>query len=661
MKRRLKISTYINVSMAFVLTVALALFAIVGAVLLRSAAIDNTVSSLQVALQTAYDRMELKDASEILRISEVLSYENVNGYFASKNEKKLSKVLDRCAPVDMGTPYTVAVDSEGVVLASNAQAVGTEWPLSGLLDTLEAQDEAITSTELIPKEQLSVCYPAFRENAEIHIDETHSLYDAYVRIVAYPIRSADGAFMGAIIEGYLLNNNQQLLSDFSSIVSDAYLSIGTSDGMRICSNIQTEDSAFFYPAGTQQMQGLVDAVNDGDTWRGVVTMDDGKVGVVVAGSMKSRTGKIVANLGVGMPVSGIPGMSPSTLATLAFAFVAILVSTALVGNLLTRIITKPIASLETNARAVSIGEFPELDSVRNRTVLPREFAELADDLYAMADALTRENQRLEDTVEKRTEELVTTIAELRETDQYKSQFLANISHELRTPLNSIIGFSSLLQDGLAGKMNEKQHEYVGIIIQSGNHLLGLINDLLDLVRIDTNKNKVTYSDIDLRRLIVDTTATMHPQANAKQQALTELISLPNGDLVVHWDESKMRQVLINLIANAVKFTPHGGSITVTCCSTEGKQVEIKVIDNGIGIEDNMKEQVFLAFEQADNSYTRIYEGVGLGLAITRSIVSLHNGKVWIEDTAGGGTTVHMVLPINAETPKEKDNAENLGC
>lgn len=661
MKRRLKISTYINVSMAFVLTVALALFAIVGAVLLRSAAIDNTVSSLQVALQTAYDRMELKDASEILRISEVLSYENVNGYFASKNEKKLSKVLDRCAPVDMGTPYTVAVDSEGVVLASNAQAVGTEWPLSGLLDTLEAQDEAITSTELIPKEQLSVCYPAFRENAEIHIDETHSLYDAYVRIVAYPIRSADGAFMGAIIEGYLLNNNQQLLSDFSSIVSDAYLSIGTSDGMRICSNIQTEDSAFFYPAGTQQMQGLVDAVNDGDTWRGVVTMDDGKVGVVVAGSMKSRTGKIVANLGVGMPVSGIPGMSPSTLATLAFAFVAILVSTALVGNLLTRIITKPIASLETNARAVSIGEFPELDSVRNRTILPREFAELADDLYAMADALTRENQRLEDTVEKRTKELVTTIAELRETNQYKSQFLANISHELRTPLNSIIGFSSLLQDGLAGKMNEKQHEYVGIIIQSGNHLLGLINDLLDLVRIDTNKNKVTYSDIDLRRLIVDTTATMHPQANAKQQALTELISLPNGDLVVHWDESKMRQVLINLIANAVKFTPHGGSITVTCCSTEGKQVEIKVIDNGIGIEDNMKEQVFLAFEQADNSYTRIYEGVGLGLAITRSIVSLHNGTVWIEDTAGGGTTVHMVLPINAETPKEKDDAENLGC
>lgn len=661
MKRRLKISTYINVSMAFVLTVALALFAIVGAVLLRSAAIDNTVSSLQVALQTAYDRMELKDTSEILRISEVLSYENVNGYFASKNEKKLSKVLDRCAPVDMGTPYTVAVDSEGVVLASNAQAVGTEWPLSGLLGTLEAQDEAITSTELIPKEQLSVCYPAFRENAEIHIDETHSLYDAYVRIVAYPIRSADGAFMGAIIEGYLLNNNQQLLSDFSSIVSDAYLSIGTSDGVRICSNIQTEDSAFFYPAGTQQMQGLVDAVNDGDTWRGVVTMDDGKVGVVVAGSMKSRTGKIVANLGVGMPVSGIPGMSSSTLATLTFAFVAILVSTALVGNLLTRIITKPIASLETNARAVSIGEFPELDSVRNRTILPREFAELADDLYAMADALTRENQRLEDTVEKRTEELVTTIAELRETNQYKSQFLANISHELRTPLNSIIGFSSLLQDGLAGKMNEKQHEYVGIIIQSGNHLLGLINDLLDLVRIDTNKNKVTYSDIDLRRLIVDTTATMHPQANAKQQALTELISLPNGDLVVHWDESKMRQVLINLIANAVKFTPHGGSITVTCCSTEGKQVEIKVIDNGIGIEDNMKEQVFLAFEQADNSYTRIYEGVGLGLAITRSIVSLHNGTVWIEDTAGGGTTVHMVLPINAETPKEKDDAENLGC
>lgn len=561
----------------------------------------------------------------------------------------------------MGTPYTAAVDSDGIVLASNAQPAGTEWPISHLLDSLEKQSDAITSTELISKEQLSVCYPAFKENAEIYIDETHSLHDAYVRIVAYPVRSPEGTFMGAIIEGYLLNNNQQLLSDFSSIVSDAYLSIGTSDGMRICSNIQTEDSAFFYPAGTQQMQGLVDAVNDGDNWRGVVTMDDGKVGVVVAGSMENQAGDVIANLGVGMPVTNVTGISPSLLTTLSIAFVLILFSTAFIGNVLTRIITKPIASLETNARAVATGEFPELESIRKRAILPREFAELADDLYAMADALTRENQRLEEKVDKRTEELVTTIAELRETNQYKSQFLANISHELRTPLNSIIGFSSLLQDGLAGKMNEKQHEYVGIIIQSGNHLLGLINDLLDLVRIDTNKNKVTYADVDLRRFITGTAATMHPQANAKELALTELVSLPNGNMIVRWDESKMRQVLINLIANAIKFTPHGGSITVTCCSIDSDMIEIKVIDNGIGIEDDMKEQVFLAFEQADNSYTRIYEGVGLGLAITRSIVSLHGGRVWIEDTAGGGTTVHMVLPVNAETAKKDDNAENLGC
>ena len=145
---------------------------------------------------------------------------------------------------------------------------------------------------------------------------------------------------------------------------------------------------------------------------------------------------------------------------------------------------------------------------------------------------------------------------------------------------------------------------------------------------------------------------MHPQANEKDLALTEVISLPNGNLAVRWDESKMRQVLINLIANAIKFTPHGGSITVACCSAKGDMVEIKVIDNGIGIEDDMKEQVFLAFEQADNSYTRIYEG---------SIVSLHHGRVWIEDTAGGGTTVHMILPMDAETTKEDDNAENLGC
>ena len=658
--RRLKIATYINACMALVLTIALALFAIVGVALLKSAAIDSTVSSLQVALQTAYDRIELKDNSAILRISEVFSYEDVGSYFETGDEEKLSEMLNRCAPVGMGTPYTAAIDASGVVLASNAQPAGTDWPLSQLLKTLSEETAAITSTEVIPEEQLSICYPSFKQNVKVQISENDYLNDAYIRIVAYPVRSSEGVFLGAIIEGYLLNNNQLLLGDFSSIVSNAYLSIGTSDGTRICSNIQVDDSAFFYPAGTQQMQEFVDTINKGEIWRGVVTMTDGKLGVVVAGSLKDQTGKIIGNLGVGMPVTSIPTISPSLLTTLGISFILILVATALMGHILTGLITKPIASLEANARAVSTGEFPNLESILKRKILPKEFAELANDLYVMANELTSENQRLEDKVSKRTEELLATIGELRDANQHKSQFLANISHELRTPLNSIIGFSSLLQDGLAGEMNEKQHEYVSIIIQSGNHLLDLINDLLGLVKIDTNADKLSISDVNVRRLIVDTAATMYPQANAKGQSLSEDIDLPQGTSNVRWDEGKMRQVLINLIANAIKFTPQGGSISVNCRFAGTDSIELDVVDNGIGIDDGMKERVFLAFEQADNSYTRMYKGVGLGLAITRSIISMHGGHVWIEDTEGGGTTVRMVLPMNVDAEKGDDNGEDIG-
>lgn len=658
--RRLKIATYINASMALVLTIALAFFAVVGVALLKSAAIDSTVSSLQVALQTVYDRIELKDNSAVLRISEVFSYEDVGSYFETDDEEKLSEILNRCAPVGMGAPYTAAVDATGVVLASNAQPAGTDWPLSQLLITLSEETAAITSTELIPEEQLSICYPTFKQNAKVQISEKDYLNDAYIRIVAYPVRSSEGVFLGAIVEGYLLNNNQLLLGGFSSIVSNAYLSIGTSDGTRICSNIQVDNSAFFYPAGTQQMQEFVDTINGGEIWRGVVTMTDGKLGVVVAGSLKDQSGKIIGNLGVGMPVTSIPTISPSLLTTLGISFILILVAAALMGHILTGLITKPIASLEANARAVSTGEFPNLESILKRKILPKEFAELANDLYVMANELTSENQRLEEKVGKRTEELLATIGELRDANQHKSQFLANISHELRTPLNSIIGFSSLLQDGLAGEMNEKQLEYVSIIIQSGNHLLDLINDLLGLVKIDTNADKLSISDVDLRRLIVDTAATMYPQANAKGQSLSEDIDLSQGMSNVRWDEGKMRQVLINLIANAIKFTPQGGSISIICRSAGADSIELDVMDNGIGIDDGMKERVFLAFEQADNSYTRIYKGVGLGLAITRSIISMHGGRVWIEDTEGGGTTVRMVLPTNVGAEKGDGNGEDTG-
>jgi signal transduction histidine kinase len=269
----------------------------------------------------------------------------------------------------------------------------------------------------------------------------------------------------------------------------------------------------------------------------------------------------------------------------------------------------------------------------------------------------------------------------------KSEFLANMSHELRTPLNHIIGFAELLLDKHFGELNEQQDEYLNDIHQSSKHLLSLINDILDLSKVEAGKLDLEFDYVELMSVLKNSLVMI------KEKAMKNGINLTtNADsdpLTIQADKRKLKQIIYNLLSNAVKFTNAGGSIWLNFCKVDGlirpglrwddpeyltilkdgaenkvsedkppiKCVKISVSDTGIGLNYEDRERVFRPFEQADGSASRRYQGTGLGLSLTKRLVQLHGGKIWVESEGEGkGSTFSFVIPVD---PKENPTEINL--
>jgi signal transduction histidine kinase len=228
-------------------------------------------------------------------------------------------------------------------------------------------------------------------------------------------------------------------------------------------------------------------------------------------------------------------------------------------------------------------------------------------------------------------------------NRHKSEFLASMSHELRTPLNAIIGFSEVLQEKMFGDVNDKQLEYLNDIHSSGIHLLSLINDILDLSKIEAGKMDLELSRFDLTAALENALTLIRERATRNSVGL----ELQCDGSLNSWvaDERKFKQILLNLLSNAVKFTPAGGKITVSADRAEGG-VEIAVADTGVGISAEDQQVVFEEFRQVGRDHLKKAEGTGLGLALTRRFVELHGGKIWLESEVGKGSTFKFSLPEN---------------
>ncbi len=275
---------------------------------------------------------------------------------------------------------------------------------------------------------------------------------------------------------------------------------------------------------------------------------------------------------------------------------------------------------------------------------PGDFPQRQFDLlttFADQAVIAIENARLFDEIRDKSRQLEVA-------NKHKSEFLANMSHELRTPLNAIIGFSEVLQDKMFGELNEEQAEFIRDIHESGKHLLSLINDILDLAKVEAGRMELMVAEFDLPSAVDNAITLVKERASRHRISLTSEVDPSLG--IWRADERKLKQILLNLLSNAVKFTPEGGAIRVAARKVPGG-LEIAVTDTGVGIAPEDREAVFEEFKQVGTDYTRKAEGTGLGLALTRKFVALHGGRIGLMSEVGKGSTFTVFLPDTAPAPE----------
>jgi signal transduction histidine kinase len=293
----------------------------------------------------------------------------------------------------------------------------------------------------------------------------------------------------------------------------------------------------------------------------------------------------------------------------------------LLGFVLSWSVIGPIQRIDARLAAIASGDFSGHVDVPNR-----------DELGALSANVNRMN-----------DELRRLYRELETASLHKSEFLANMSHELRTPLNAIIGFSQVLRERMFGELNEKQEEYLDDILSSGNHLLSLIDDVLDLSKVEAGQVELEVATFSLREALERGVVMVRERATTNGIAI-ELEAGPNVDIVTG-DERRIRQVIFNLLSNAVKFTPPGGAVDVRAARVDG-EVRVAVADTGPGIARDDQERIFEEFQQAEAGIEQ-RDGTGLGLALSKRLVGLHGGRIWVESELGKGSTFTFTLPAES--------------
>ncbi len=288
------------------------------------------------------------------------------------------------------------------------------------------------------------------------------------------------------------------------------------------------------------------------------------------------------------------------------------------GLLLSDSFLVPLRKTQRRLAAIAAGDFAGHVEVPNRD----EIGALAADVNRMSDELQR------------------VYGELEKASRHKSDFLATMSHELRTPLNAIIGFSEVLHEQMFGELNERQLAYANDVLEAGKHLLSLINDVLDLAKIEAGRMELELSPVAIPD-VLRSAASMHSE-RARRGRIDLTLTTEPEEITVTADERRLRQVVFNLLANAVKFTPNGGRVDISARAEDG-HVEVAVADAGPGIPPDDLETIFEEFEQTGDG--KKADGTGLGLPLSRKLVELHGGRLWVESEVGRGSTFRFTVPI----------------
>ena len=467
-------------------------------------------------------------------------------------------------------------------------------------------------------------------------------------IVAVPVQDSNDTFLGSLIVEV---NLKHMLEIVQTVKSD-----------RTTEATLLDETGMSFASSNPKMLGVslpshqVSLMRVSDRESGEFTNDQGQLYFSGYALVSSRAGwGVIVSQEADEALAGVNQLAFVALAVMIIAIIGI----GIIAILVSKNITRPIRELATAAnRITTTGELNEQIPITSQDEvgeLTASFNGMILGLRKTRQALEHWNRQLEHKVEVRTQELTSSNEklehindELERVNLHKSQFLANMSHELRTPLNAIIGFSEVLQDQLFGELNDKQLRYINNVLSSGRHLLNLVNDILDLSKVEAGRMELHWEEFSSRQSVSEVLSQL--STLAAQKELNLRASLTPGLDMITADRGRFRQILYNLLSNAIKFTPQGGTVEVKGWVEPGpeagsRQACFEVVDTGIGINPEHLETIFESFRQVDNTYSRQYQGTGLGLALTRKLVEMHGGLITVQSQPGIGSTFSFTLPL----------------
>ncbi len=665
-------------SFIIILIIFLSLFTFFATKIIFTRLDANINTLLDRSLTLAWDeyndffRKSTAILSSVTSLTKEPKYNDAAQEHLTDFDENVCKILDKQKDFD----FWLVVNNAGQIINSS-KGKNAKFPqdMVFLLQDSWQKGLQLTTSEKIPIKKLLAFNPALVEKALVTIKdpgEEQNTTNAIFQITAVPFKNQQGSTLGSVVTGHLLNKNSEIAHNYSTKIPNSFLSVSIG-GIRIATNLSTDFQKEYL--GSIQTEELIQAIKDGKRYFGQVKLGPTETHIVTSDPIYNLQGKVIGALTVGVPSHGLADLKKDTTFYILMSALICLGIAFAISSFLSKRLSRTVLDMSKTAKEVS-----QLETINSHQLLKlidsqqptkiREIWYLQLCLNKMATSLLEkieENQRylkaleedkaelqrlttelqetnltLENKVKERTHELWKAVLELRELNNLKSKFLANMSHEIRTPLNSIIGFSEMLDDELFGELNSTQKEYVQIILNSSQHLLELINNILDLSIIEQGKITLSKQQIDINSTVFSVITIIRPQAENKNLSLQ--VEIGEDLPFIAADPTRIKQVLYNLLANAVKFTPSGGTIKVKA-ELENSFIKITVQDTGVGIKPEDQTYIFDEFYQAENSYERKFEGVGLGLPLSKHLVELHNGKIELFSAINEGTTVIVYLPV----------------
>lgn len=632
--------------------------------------LDNALKIVRTGM---LDRKEeMRAAAQLLAQSPVFQ-----DYVRQQDPRVLQKLKNFTDILDY-LDVVVILQPNQVPLASLSPFTRNDvcWDLNGLVDKVRQSRQTFSSEEALPLDSLfypnSEAYNQFKVKVMESSDEgiDNYLTKCQIGVIVSPIIGLnDSQLLGFLVFGDITNNDSYYPDKYSKSVQGSYLALSVGK-IRVTSNIRSGIKKNYIgsaiPVTGQTIEGPK------PQYFGRAQIGD-EIHVFLDEAIVDNRGNTIGMIGVGIPENEFSVILATNRNLILVVTIVCLNITLVIGRYLAASITRPILLATSFAERLGQGDrdlelCPEWLTDRNSetTVLLETFQKVARELKIsedqrkqyleklqqeqfqqlhLAQQLKLMNDELETKVKARTQGLQQAITALKKADEVKSQFVANMSHELRTPLNAIICSSEALLDNVFGSLNAKQAKYIENILASGTHLLQLINDILDISKFAAGKMKLCCSEFYIGELVENSLNVVKSLAYRKN--IRVIVTIDPINFKMKADAQKLKQIIYNLLSNAIKFTPDGGRVEVEIIN-RGPVAQISVRDNGIGIKEADHERVFTEFEQVDSSYGRQYEGTGLGLPLTKKLVEMHGGQIYLKSKLGEGTEVMITIPIDTE-------------